>query len=120
MGETVKGMSSAMQAMDPVKISATMEKFEKSFEDMDVYSRTIETAMESTTGSMTPQEEVDNLIQMVADQAGLTLSGQMDGAGPVGTHGVPSKEPGICNSPIFFQSSIAFSLVLSLTNFFML
>jgi charged multivesicular body protein 1 len=92
MGETVKGMSSAMKSMDPVKISATMEKFEKSFEDMDVASGTMEAAMESTTGNLTPPEEVDNLIQMVADEAGLTLSGQMDSAGPVGTQGIATNE----------------------------
>jgi len=93
MGQTVKGMTNAMKAMDPVKISATMEKFEQSFEDMDVASGTMEAAMESTTGNLTPPEEVDNLIQMVADQAGLTLSGQMDSAGPVGTQGIGTQEP---------------------------
>jgi division protein CdvB (Snf7/Vps24/ESCRT-III family) len=94
MGQTVKGMTNAMKAMDPVKISATMEEFEQCFEDMDVASGTMEAAMESTTGNLTPPEEVDNLIQMVADQAGLTLSGQMDSAGPVGTQDIATQETG--------------------------
>ena len=49
--------------------------------------------MESTTGNLTPPDEVDNLIHMVADEAGLTLSGQLDSAGPVGTHGIRNEEP---------------------------
>lgn len=94
MGQTVKGMTNAMKAMDPVKISSTMEKFEQCFEDMDVASGTMEAAMESTTGNLTPPEEVDNLINEVADQAGLTLSGQMDSAGPVGTQNISTQEAG--------------------------
>jgi charged multivesicular body protein 1 len=38
MGDTVKGMSSAMKTMDVEKISRVMEEFEKNFEDMDVRS----------------------------------------------------------------------------------
>lgn len=120
MGQTVKGMTNAMKSMDPVKISATMEKFEQSFEDMDVASGTMEAAMESTTGNLTPPEEVDQLIQMVADQAGLTLSGQMDGAGPVGTQGISTQEPGeikpllsLILLSIFISSSISVNLVPS-------
>ena len=91
----MKGMTSAMKSMDPLKIASTMEKFEQSFEDMDVASGTMESAMESTTGNLTPPDEVDNLIHMVADEAGLTLSGQLDSAGPVGTHGISNEEPGM-------------------------
>jgi charged multivesicular body protein 1 len=88
MGQTVKGMSNAMKAMDPEKIAKTMEQFEKQFEDMDVRSGYMEDTMDATTAMSTPPEQVDNLIQMVADEAGLQLEGLIDSAGPVGT-----KEP---------------------------
>ncbi len=41
--------------------------------------------MESTSAMTTPPEQVDQLIQMVADEAGLNVAGQLDGAGTVGT-----------------------------------
>jgi charged multivesicular body protein 1 len=85
MGQTVKGMASAMRSMDPEKISKTMEEFEKSFEDMDVVSGYMEGTMEATTSMTTPPEQVDQLIQMVADEAGLQVGGNLDSAGPIGS-----------------------------------
>ena len=43
----------------------------------------MEGAIDSTTSMTTPPEEVDNLIQMVADEAGLKVAGLMDNAGVV-------------------------------------
>ncbi len=91
MGDTVKGMSSAMKAMDPERISKTMEEFEKNFEDMDVRSAYMEGTMEATTSMTTPPEQVDQLIQMVADEAGLKVAGNLDTLGPVG-NGLPQQQ----------------------------
>ena len=85
MGETVSGMSSAMKNMDPEKIAKVMDQFEKQFEDMDVRSQYMEQTMESTTAMSTPPDQVDSLIQMVADEHGLKISGELDSAGPVGS-----------------------------------
>jgi charged multivesicular body protein 1 len=85
MTQTVKGMSNAMKSMKVEQIASTMEEFAKSFEDMDVRSGYMESTMESSTSMTTPPEEVDNLLQMVADEAGLQISGQLDSAGPVGS-----------------------------------
>mmetsp|Transcript_3701 Transcript_3701/g.5068 ORF Transcript_3701/g.5068 Transcript_3701/m.5068 type:complete len:207 (+) Transcript_3701:29-649(+) len=85
MMQTVKGMSNAMKSMQVEQIASTMQSFEKQFEDMDVRSGYMESTMESTTSMATPPEEVDNLIQMVADEAGLKISSEMESAfsGPV-------------------------------------
>lgn len=48
--------------------------------------------MESTTSMTTPPEQVDSLIQMVADEAGLQLAGKLDTAGPVGSGGAVVEE----------------------------
>ena len=50
-----------------------MDQFEKSFEDMDVRSEYIEGAMNSSTTTTMPEEEVDTLMQMVADEHGLKM-----------------------------------------------
>ena len=91
MSQTVAGMSNAMKSMDVEKISYTMEEFEKQFADMDVKSGYMEGAMEASTAMSTPPDQVDQLIQMVADEAGLDAALQLDGLGEVGTH-VPSAE----------------------------
>tara|TARA_B110000305_G_C19260206_1_gene549137 strand:+ start:22 stop:636 length:615 start_codon:yes stop_codon:yes gene_type:complete len=84
MTGVVKGMGKAMKSMDVEKISKTMDDFEKQFEDMDVKSGVMESAMNSSAASSTPQEDVDRLIQMVADENGLELAGALDESGQVG------------------------------------
>mmetsp|Transcript_19759 Transcript_19759/g.19086 ORF Transcript_19759/g.19086 Transcript_19759/m.19086 type:complete len:203 (-) Transcript_19759:221-829(-) len=91
MGMTVKGMASAMKGMEVDTIAKTMAEFEKQFEDMDVRSGYMESTMEATTSMSTPPEQVDSLIQMVADEAGLQVGGMLDKAGPVG-NAIPEAE----------------------------
>ena len=47
-----------------------MDKFEKQFEDIDVQTQYMENAMSSTTTTTVPENQVDNLMQQVADEAG--------------------------------------------------
>lgn len=90
MEGVVKGMGSALKAMDVERISKTMDSFERQFEDMDVRAGYMENAMSDSTAVSTPQEQVDDLIQMVADEAGLELGEQLDEVGPVSSK-VPAK-----------------------------
>jgi len=84
MGQTVKGMSNAMKSMEPEKIARTMAEFEKQFEDMDVRSGYMENTMASTTAMATPPDQVESLMRMAADEAGLQVDELMDQAGPTG------------------------------------
>ena len=68
-----------------------MEQFERQFENMDIATDAVESAINQTTAQTTPQEEVDSLIAQVADEAGLELSGQLDAAGRVGTTTAPAR-----------------------------
>jgi charged multivesicular body protein 1 len=65
-----------------------MDKFESQFEDLDVRTAYMGTAMDQSVAATTPEDEVNGLIQMVADEHGLALAAELDDAGPVGT-----KEP---------------------------
>lgn len=47
-----------------------MDRFEQSFENLDVQSQVMEGTMCNTSTLTTPQGEVDNLMQEVADEAG--------------------------------------------------
>ncbi|GJQ86406.1 Chmp1 [Trypoxylus dichotomus] len=74
MAGVVKAMDAAMKSMNLEKISSLMDKFEQQFEDLDVHSNVMENAMSQTTTTTVPQNEVDGLMQQVADEAGLELN----------------------------------------------
>ncbi|DBA02069.1 TPA: hypothetical protein N0F65_000316 [Lagenidium giganteum] len=74
MSGVVKGMDTVMESMNVEKISQTMDQFEKHFEDMDVRAAYMEGAMSNGTSMTTPTDQVDDLIQMVADENGLKVA----------------------------------------------
>jgi charged multivesicular body protein 1 len=72
------------------QISAVMDKFETQFEDLDVATGSYENATTSATAVGTPQEDVDRLMNQVADEAGVELHQEMEGAKPVAAAPVKS------------------------------
>jgi charged multivesicular body protein 1 len=56
-----------------------MDTFERQFEDLDVQTSYMESAMSQTTAQATPQDEVDELMQRVADEHGLELKMDLPG-----------------------------------------
>src|SRR4051812_45938755 len=68
-----------------------MDKFEAQFEDIDVQTQYMEGAMGNTTSMSTPQEEVDLLMQQVADEHGLELNHELGEAAPSDIIGVADK-----------------------------
>lgn len=81
MGQVVKGMDRVLGSMNVEAISKVMDQFERSFEDMDVRSEYVEQTMNSSTTAAMPEEEVDTLMQMVADEHGLKMSDNFRAAG---------------------------------------
>ncbi|MCJ1474408.1 Vacuolar-sorting protein SNF7 [Lambiella insularis] len=80
MANVVRGMDSAMKAMDLEKISNVMDKFETQFEDLDVATGYYENATSQATAVGTPQDDVDRLMNQVADEAGVELQTEMRNA----------------------------------------
>jgi len=80
MTGVVKGMDKAMESMNLAQISAVMDKFESQFEDLDVQTGYMEQSMAGTTTLTTPQDEVETLMQQVADEHGLQLKHEMGSA----------------------------------------
>lgn len=70
MAGVVKAMDMAMKSMNLEKISNVMDKFEQQFEDLGVQTDVLENTMSQTTTTLIPTNEVDNLMQQVADEAG--------------------------------------------------
>ena len=72
------------------QISAVMDKFETQFEDLDVATGYYENATSSATAVGTPQDDVDKLMHMVADEAGVELGAEMKAP----ETGVPASKVG--------------------------
>ncbi|XP_071957447.1 charged multivesicular body protein 1a-like [Antedon mediterranea] len=73
MGSVVKGLDKAMASMNLEKVSQIMEKFEGQFEDLDVHTQVLEGSLGNSTTLSTPQDQVDQLIQQVAEENGLDM-----------------------------------------------
>merc|ERR1711879_634795 len=85
MGGIVKSMDKALKSMNLEKITTVMDKFEKQFEDMDVQSSYIEGSIATNTTLLVPDDQVDTLINQVAEEHDLELSGDL------AAHSVPTK-----------------------------
>ncbi len=92
MKGVVKGMDKGLASMDVDKISATMDKFERQFEDLDVKAAYMDSAMNATTASATPVDQVDELVMMVADENNLRLGDEFGDLRPVGRIKEPEKK----------------------------
>jgi len=92
MANIVKGMEKSMKQMDLEKMTQVMDKFEKQFEDLDVQSEYVENAMSQTTTLSTPADQVDLLIQQVADEHGLELAGKLGTVVPATSSGVEEQD----------------------------
>jgi charged multivesicular body protein 1 len=77
MGAVTKALEKAVNSMELEKITEVMDKFEKTFEDLDVHTSVMEGAMSGATATTTPAGQVDELIRQVAEEAGLEVAGQL-------------------------------------------
>lgn len=63
-----------MRSMNLEKVSQLMDRFEQQFENLDVQTQVMDATMSNASTLSTPQGDVDNLMQQVADEAGLELN----------------------------------------------
>ena len=89
-GVTV-GMDKTISNMNVDELAKVMDKFEKQFEDLDVKGQYMEDAIGNTTATMTPANQVDQLIAVVADENNLELGQAFSDLGPLQT-GIQKNE----------------------------
>ncbi|XP_058501002.1 charged multivesicular body protein 1a [Solea solea] len=77
MGQVTKALDKALNSMDLQKVSAVMDKFESQVQNLDVHTSVMEDSMSSAMTLTTPQEQVDDLIQQIAEQNGLEVMDQL-------------------------------------------
>ncbi|CAM6088635.1 unnamed protein product [Calypogeia fissa] len=91
MSSIVKALDTALASNNLEKMSQTMDQFEQQFINMEVQSEFIENAMAGSTSLSTPEDEVNSLMQQVADDYGLEVS---VGLPQAASHAVPpTQEP---------------------------
>eukprot|EP01026_Neomeris_dumetosa_P014182 TRINITY_DN150_c0_g1_i4.p2 TRINITY_DN150_c0_g1~~TRINITY_DN150_c0_g1_i4.p2 ORF type:complete len:245 (+),score=37.06 TRINITY_DN150_c0_g1_i4:111-845(+) len=73
MAGVVKTLEKALQANNLDKVAETMDQFEKQFENLDLATDVVEQAMNQQTVLTTPEDQVNDLMQQVADQHNLEL-----------------------------------------------
>lgn len=65
--------------MDITTISKTMDTFEKQMEDLDIHTATMSGAIEQTTSTTMPVDQVNDLMAQVADEHQLGVWDKMTG-----------------------------------------
>ncbi|KGR11479.1 charged multivesicular body protein 1 [Candida albicans P37037] len=73
MTQVIRGMDKALQTMNLERISLVMDKFETQFEDLDASTNYYETTTNNVNALTTPQDQVDELLNQVADEAGIEM-----------------------------------------------
>jgi len=66
--------------MNLEQISTMLDRFEKSFENLDVQSQVMEDTVGGVTAQSVPEGDVQQLMMQTADEAGLELNMEMPGA----------------------------------------
>ncbi|KAH9260846.1 hypothetical protein BASA81_001313 [Batrachochytrium salamandrivorans] len=80
MQKTVTGMDAAFKSMNVEKISKVMDQFTAAFDEVDVKTSVMGQELDRTMDSTVQSDDVTNLMQMVADEHGLTLSDNLKSA----------------------------------------
>merc|ERR1712159_440491 len=80
LGTLTKRLGPSLNAMNITQISSTMDDFEKVLEDQDVMTDTITSAIDTATSTMTLADDVDNMMEEVAAEHGLTMQEQFTNA----------------------------------------
>eukprot|EP00922_Rhytidocystis_sp_ex-Travisia-forbesii_P004110 GHVS01005987.1.p1 GENE.GHVS01005987.1~~GHVS01005987.1.p1 ORF type:complete len:211 (+),score=19.67 GHVS01005987.1:282-914(+) len=82
--KAVPGLNKAMERLDVDELSTNMDSFAKIFEDLDVRADYVAGAIDQTTATTTPVDQVDTLIEQVAEEHALDMSHMLNDA-PAGT-----------------------------------
>jgi charged multivesicular body protein 1 len=81
MSAIVKSLERSMESNSLEKIAQTMNQFEKQFENLDLQTQVMDDVMGAQANLSTPEDDVNSLIQQVADEHGLETSLNLPAAG---------------------------------------
>ncbi|KAK4706591.1 hypothetical protein R3W88_033854 [Solanum pinnatisectum] len=70
----VKSLESSLNTGNLLKMSETMDSFERQFVNMEVQVEFMKSSMAGSTSLSTPEDQIGSLMQQVADDYGLKVS----------------------------------------------
>ena len=76
MQQLTQTMSSALGAMDLVKVNETMKNFETMFDNLDVNAEFMDRVMDNVNAGTYEEKDVNNLIGQVAQEFNIRLEDQ--------------------------------------------
>ena len=84
MAGIVKALDKSLAANNLEKVASTMDQFEHQFENLDIQSEFVENAMNAQASLSTPEEDVNLLMQQVAEEHNLeSMLNLPQASGPV-------------------------------------
>jgi len=79
MSKSVPLLQNCLKKMDAMGINASMDQFQKVFEDLDVKTEELNGALDNVYSTTIDQSEVNNLIEEMKDAHGMEVGGNMAG-----------------------------------------
>lgn len=92
MAGIVKTLEKSLESANLEKIAATMNQFEKQFENLDLQTQVVDEVMGAQASLSTPEDEVSALIHQVADEHNLDVALGMASAPRAQTSKVAAPE----------------------------
>eukprot|EP01023_Acetabularia_acetabulum_P018784 TRINITY_DN194_c0_g1_i2.p1 TRINITY_DN194_c0_g1~~TRINITY_DN194_c0_g1_i2.p1 ORF type:complete len:199 (+),score=30.91 TRINITY_DN194_c0_g1_i2:115-711(+) len=96
MAGVVKSLEKALNANNLDRVAETMDQFEKQFENLDLQTEVVDQAMNKQTIMTTPEDQVNDLMQQVADEHGLEVQYDL----PAASTAVPSSSQQVPNETL--------------------
>eukprot|EP00658_Telonema_sp_P-2_P042649 TRINITY_DN30640_c0_g1_i1.p1 TRINITY_DN30640_c0_g1~~TRINITY_DN30640_c0_g1_i1.p1 ORF type:complete len:210 (-),score=71.94 TRINITY_DN30640_c0_g1_i1:163-792(-) len=81
LGIVAERLGPAMNAMNISQMASSMDDFEKVLEDQEVFTHTMSSTINNATSTMTPHDDVDDLLAEVAMEHGMDSGAMMPAAG---------------------------------------
>ena len=96
--KVTKMLSTVSKDLDPMlndsslmKMSVAMDRFETQFETLDIQSKVMESAIDNGTAASFKEDQVDALLQQIADENAMDVEQLFDEAG-IGQNKIKQKE----------------------------
>jgi len=77
VAKLTKQLETSLASMDLAKMTQIMERFEDKVEDVEVVGTVVEESMQKSTATMVSQDDVDELISIVASENDLELKAHL-------------------------------------------
>mmetsp|Transcript_376 Transcript_376/g.506 ORF Transcript_376/g.506 Transcript_376/m.506 type:complete len:209 (+) Transcript_376:24-650(+) len=95
--QVTKQLAVVSRDLDPMindntmtKMTMAMDQFEQQFENLDIQSKVMESAMDTGTASAFNEDQVDGLLQQIADENAMDVKHMFEEAG-IGEHKIKAK-----------------------------